>query len=463
MMRKYVLYILFLWIIQEASGAELAISTAPNHQLRPSVASSGTNYLTVWGDNRNSSSTGTDIWGRIISIDGIPLDSFPICTLTQNQHFPEVAWGASKYLVTWMYEGSKIYGQFVDINGNLIDATFLIGDGLSLPLWKGNDVESNGDNFLVAWAECPSPGEFDIAGRVIQSDGTPVGPVFTICDVPDTQRAPKVVGVGTNYLIAWADFRTGKWNIYGQRVSPGGTLIGGNFSITPKSVPQGSPALASNDSCVLVAWEEDHGVFLGWDIHGSILDTAMNVLHSDFTISMASWDQRLPCACWHLKTSKFIVGWHDYRDGSADIWIREVNKDASLDSEQKITTLSVEQREPDIACSNVCFLIVWEDYRQGSGNVDVYGYVPTTCPVEEKKCLIGEVKIAPNPFVSFVKFIGIKERIRIYDVQGRFVKELDANQIWYGKDARGREVPSGTYFVYPIRKSSFPIQKIIKL
>ncbi|MCK4306894.1 hypothetical protein KAW50_01550 [candidate division WOR-3 bacterium] len=485
MIRKYILCAFLLWIAQESKGAELPIATASKHQVRPSIASSGTNYLAVWYDSRNAVSTKQDIWGRTISIDGVPQDSFPICDNPGGQFMPEVAWGNDKYLVVWHSVNKELYGQFIKKDGTFIGTSFLIEDTLNLvlPGVGGIDVESNGNNFLVAWAyRSISDGDYNIAGRIVTGVGSFAGPVFTVCDAPDTQFAPKVVGIDTNYLIGWSDFRTGNWTPMGQRVSPSGTpLIGGNFSITAKTEPQRSLALASNDTCVLVVWEEDHGFLIGWDIHGSILDADMKVLHSDIVISVAMWDQRLACAAWHPKTSKFIVGWHDYsgsKASTANIWIRKVGEDGSLDSEQKITTLPVEQREPDIACSNECFLIVWEDYRQGSSNIDIYGYIPACTGKEENgytnDYVIEKIKSFPNPFVSFVKFIGVKEGVRIYDIRGRLVKELKvhsdeserANQIllWYGKDISGREVPSGTYFVHPVPPSANrTVQKIIKL
>ncbi len=455
-------------MIQEAKSAELAISRVSKNQTRPSIASSGTNYLVAWYSKHNLSLTGIDIWGRIISIDGALQDSFPICTLLQNQIFPKVAWGNNKYLVTWMLSNTKldeIYGQFIDINGNFIDTAFLILDNLDLSVGSGNDIESNGTNFLVVSTKNGGTSNLDIVGRIVKDTDSFAGAAFNVCNIADTQFFPKTVSINKNYLVAWPDFRTGTWNTYGQKISKSGAFIGGNFSIASKSDPQRRIALASNDSCVLVAWEEDHGMFVGWDIQGSIFDTAMNILHSDFTICMGMWDQRLPCACWHSKTSKFIVGWHDYRVSPANIWIRKVTDNKVFDSEEKITTLPIEQREPDIASSSKCFLVVWEDYRQSSTDINIYGYIPNCTGKEENIHImkkLEKIKSYPNPFVDFVKFIGVKEEIRIYDIRGRFVKELKANQVWYGRNANNVEVPSGTYFVHPIR-SSLPIQKIIKL
>jgi hypothetical protein len=391
--------ILLLCVIQEARARELPISTAPEHQLRPAIASSGDNYLVVWQDDR-SASTGTDIWGRIVTINGDPLDSFPICTQPDYQASPAVAWGGDNYLVIWEDRLQKIYGQLVDENGNLVGISFLIGENLNSPYEAGNDVASNGTNYLVVWTTSPA----DIAGRMVSNTGSPIGPAFTVSSAADSQFFPQTISVGSNYLVAWPDKRTGNWNIYGQGVASDGSLIGTNFSISSKPKSERRIALASNDSCLLVAWEQSTSIITGWDIYGTIFDSTMSVLAFDVAISGAMWDQRLSCACWHSATSRFIVGWQDYRGAStANIWIRGIETDGTLDAEQQITSLPVEQRQPDIACSRICFLIVWEDYREGASDIDIYGYIPPPCPVEEVSCQLtmrnGQLSIYPNPFI----------------------------------------------------------------
>jgi flagellar hook assembly protein FlgD len=69
------------------------------------------------------------------------------------------------------------------------------------------------------------------------------------------------------------------------------------------------------------------------------------------------------------------------------------------------------------------------------------------------------VKIYPNPFIIEQNYVltieGLAENssVKIVDINGRLVKQLDRNEIfgenaiWDGKDDKGNFVPSGIYIV----------------
>jgi hypothetical protein len=74
--------------------------------------------------------------------------------------------------------------------------------------------------------------------------------------------------------------------------------------------------------------------------------------------------------------------------------------------------------------------------------------------------VVATLTARPNPFnpqteLSFSSPVAGDAAVRVYDVLGRLVKTLDAGAVsaggngrvtWYGRDAAGREVSSGTYF-----------------
>jgi len=76
--------------------AGLAVSTAPDFQAVPAVAGSGTNYLVVWQDGRNSLVGGTDLYGARVRLDGTVLDAggFSLNTGSADQQYPKLASGS---------------------------------------------------------------------------------------------------------------------------------------------------------------------------------------------------------------------------------------------------------------------------------------------------------------------------------------------------------------------------------
>src|SRR5687767_5182774 len=69
------------------------LSGQTNAQRSPAVAFNGTNFLVAWSDDRNSGSTGTDIYAVRVSADGVVLDSaaIPICRAANEQIQPSIA------------------------------------------------------------------------------------------------------------------------------------------------------------------------------------------------------------------------------------------------------------------------------------------------------------------------------------------------------------------------------------
>jgi hypothetical protein len=62
----------------------------------PAVAGSGTNYLVVWQDGRNSLVGGTDLYGARVRLDGTVLDAggFSLNTGSADQQYPKLASGS---------------------------------------------------------------------------------------------------------------------------------------------------------------------------------------------------------------------------------------------------------------------------------------------------------------------------------------------------------------------------------
>ncbi|MCA9729090.1 MAG: T9SS type A sorting domain-containing protein, partial [Candidatus Eisenbacteria bacterium] len=94
------------------------------------------------------------------------------------------------------------------------------------------------------------------------------------------------------------------------------------------------------------------------------------------------------------------------------------------------------------------FVGYWLEAVDRNGTSEFFG--PRSLRVHEK-----DATAWPNPFQSTVELRlpnGTQTPVRILDVTGRVVRELatpveGASWSWDGRDASGREVPAGIYFV----------------
>lgn len=182
------------------------------------LAFDGTNYLVVWDDTRGCEGGGEeyrdyrDVYGQLISTDttGVLVGSeIAICTAAKIQKEPHLAYGIGKYLVAWwderdgVYDGTDIYGQFVDTSGTLDGGNFPI-DVNNYPSDNPLFVAFDGTNFLVTFHDEVN-NEWDLYARFVSQSGDVSSRRITISNKPGNQHIPVPVFDGTKYLITWID------------------------------------------------------------------------------------------------------------------------------------------------------------------------------------------------------------------------------------------------------------------
>jgi len=137
---------------------------------------------------------------------------------------------------------------------------------LTAPLAEGNQrwpaVAAGPDGYLVVWQEGEAMAgveNIDILCARVGPDGKPRDPkALTVCGAPGLQIYPAAAFDGTNFLVAWQDFRTGKdWDVYAARVSPEGELIDPeSFVVASGSGNQIYPAGAGDGKSCWLVWSD---------------------------------------------------------------------------------------------------------------------------------------------------------------------------------------------------------------
>jgi hypothetical protein len=303
----------------------IAISTAAGEQEVPALAFDGTNYLVVWRDGRSGN---WDIYGARVSPAGAVLDpgGIAISTAPGFQHYPALAFDGTNYLVAWQDgrsgAGDDIYSSRVSPAGAVLDP-----GGIAISTAAGNQggpaLAFDGANYLVAWGDWRS-GAGDIYGTRVSPVGAVLDPGgIAISTAPIYQVSPALAFDGTNYLVAWQDGRSGgtEFDIYGARVSPAGAVLdpGGIPISTAPRYQFLPPALAFDGSNYLVAWTD-------WrsgqtDIYGARVSPAGAVLDpGGIAISTAPGFQELPALSFD--GTNYFVAWDDTY---ADVYGARVN------------------------------------------------------------------------------------------------------------------------------------------
>jgi len=251
-------------------------------------------YLVVWEDRRNQYTSGPDIFGQRVSAAGDRLGpNFRISAAgtTMGESNPAMAWNsvADQYLVVWEdlrsreTRGVDIYGQLVTSGAKRLGGNFRISGTAALRNEATPQVAYDRDRnqYLVVWRDnrVAGPAAMDIYGRRVAANGKRLGADFRISGTAgplDAYSPAAAWNAKTDeYLVVWRDRRNGAvsgYDVYGQEVSWGGALLGGNFRISGPGATSDDtcPALAYNPHLdqYLVVWQDHRYAGLSDDIWG---------------------------------------------------------------------------------------------------------------------------------------------------------------------------------------------------
>ncbi|MDY7229175.1 Ig-like domain-containing protein [Hyalangium rubrum] len=338
-------------------------------QREPAVASNGTDYLVVWTDTRNEEGT-SDLYATRVSASGDVLDPLGIdLTPTTNaQSNAAVVFDGTNYFVVWQDgrrgSGTDIYGARVSPSGVVLDPSGLaISTSGTLNHFKRQPkLLFDGTNHLVVWQEqlgFTTP--FDLYGQRVSRTGALVGSRITVCNTTSNQSNAALGFDGTNYLVVWQDDRAGNDDLYGTRISTLGTVLDppSGLALITTSTAQGNPTVAFNGLSYFIAWNE---FSTQGDIFGARITTSGSVLDpSGLALIQATANQTHPKLL--RRGNEYLLTWQDFRLGQWDIYAARVNfTGASIDGQGfPIYTGAGNQTGPVTAANSTGSLIAWTD------------------------------------------------------------------------------------------------------
>ncbi len=348
----------------------IAITTAAGDQGVPALAFDGTNYLVSWEDNRLDS---FDVYCARVSPQGMVLDpeGIRLSRGVSEQYYPSVAFDGTNYLVSWIdWDGrnpSSVCAARVSLAGVVLDPEgFTVCPGCDG--WYPAMAFGGGRHFAVWQSERTS---VDVCGVRVTPQGTVLDSTgLLVSAVANEQWSPAAAFNGTNYLVAWEDYRNGDYaDIYAARVTPqGGVLDRGGILVTSADGDQDWVAAVSDGTDYLVVWEDGRGA--SDDIYAARV-TGQGVLRDTNSIAVCTYgsDQNRPCAAFG--STDYLVAWQDWRGGNTDIFAARVTPGGVvLDPDGIRVALAAERQElPALSWDGENWLVAWADRR--SGNWDI--------------------------------------------------------------------------------------------
>ncbi len=308
----------------DTSGASIGVPTViadtPKQHRKPRAAINRSNggYLVVWYDD----DINKGVFGRLLTSQAEPLgDIIVMAPPNHGEQAVTVAYSPSPphYLATWVdYRNvtADVFAQRLSTTGQFLGGNISVSlapQSQFTPAVVYNDFNGL---FFVTWGDRRlGSGAVDIYGRFVTNDGALWGSEILICSAGNDQWTP-VAAVNDqtgDMLVIWQDERNSPqtYNLYGQRISLTGSLLGGNFpAASIQSNHQASPNVAYGGDVFLVSWEdlraagqETNDIYARWFGDDGI------ALGPDLVISADPDGQGSPSSVYHPGSGRFFVVW----------------------------------------------------------------------------------------------------------------------------------------------------------
>jgi hypothetical protein len=239
-------------------------------RLMPSVAYNAAEdqYLVVWMYEVGSDDY--EIWGKRIPWNGpgsyaeFRIFDWP----NRNFWMPRVAWNSARneYLVTWNATDTTWPPQPTDVAGHRVSAEGVVQNPGVPIIITTTDQPHNVDllysadqgGYMVVWTRVSATTSYDVYGAFLDPDGAKITPPgeFPISAEPGTQDFPAVATNEENrYMVAWDDYQSGNWDIYGQVFRTNGSSFTAPFTLANTSDHEAYPDVTTNaTSQYLTTW-----------------------------------------------------------------------------------------------------------------------------------------------------------------------------------------------------------------
>ncbi|TES94472.1 MAG: T9SS type A sorting domain-containing protein, partial [Candidatus Cloacimonadota bacterium] len=371
---------------------------------RPTVASSGINCLVVWN---NAPAGYPDIYGARVSSQGTLLDSTPvfISTDANNPSHPAISYDGINYMVVWEdFEGfgldschKFIRGARIAEDGTIIDTIPLTFITYSCTTFNNPYIKEFSlnpilyfglENYLLVWNIIDLTGDFsqNIYGCMISPDGVVLDTNYiSISNASGNQIFPSLAFDGSEFLVAWEDFRNAsngfKPAIYFTKIDTSGIVLDtiGKPLLTNTTTKLQHPSVSYGGGEYLVSFTDRRGnpfkYAIDDDIYVSRVDiTGSPIDSSGIPITLSTQHQRMPAV--GFDGENHLVVWEDERGEDIDLYGALIDTSGNILTPPGVFPVSqakYKQLKPKVDFVNPYYLVVWQDYRDADWITRLYG------------------------------------------------------------------------------------------
>ena len=353
------------WTPDRRLTDHLGISQTPNNNAHGLAALGDTIHL-VWYDLREvvesiyyiRSTDGGTTWGREVRLSPPGLRS----------RYPSLAASRSNVFVVW--SETRPDGEFIrfrrspDIGSAWDTAMDLSPKRL---LVAGPSLAVSGSILHVAWGDSVK-GNQRIWYRRSPDGGTTWEPETCLTPPKALAQRPALAAEGSRVQVVWMDSLPGNWEIYSIRSSDGGISWGAPERLTKDPARSQHPAIGSDGSLVVMAWEDDRNggrsrIFLKRSTDGG------QNWGSEWPLNDTPYPATYPTLALVGQTIHLV--WDAWFSGNNDEIMYKLSRDGgkTWEPDLRLTQNLQYSSIPSLAVSGPGVHVIWEDYRDANREI----------------------------------------------------------------------------------------------
>lgn len=321
----------------------------------PSMAWNGHEYGIAWHEGFTG---GREVWFRRIDIAGNQVGgALNVSAAAGESSFPALIWNGSEWVVVWEDDrdgNDEVYFRRIAADSSAITGAIRVTDtGLPSrhPAIGWDPVHGR---YLIVFEEGSR------LNAISSSAPNPNSPLIAVTTTGDASD-PSIAWSGSEWGVTWHDRRnTGQGlnnDIFFRRLFSTGAPTGSELQLTTAATSEITPRLAWDGAAYGIVWSGDAR------IRFRRVSSSGQLLGSEIQLSSVA-DSSGPDVAW--TGSDYLVGWHDDRDGGADleIFIAGVRADGtSAGWETQVTQTTAQSAWPSLVWTGTQLAVAMADTR----------------------------------------------------------------------------------------------------
>lgn len=372
-------------------GPEFQVNSyTTGYQITPDVGMDGTGKFVVVWTNVNQDLTDREISVQRFDAGGVPEggESQANSFTTGNQWFPALATAPSGgFLAIWEGVGagdpdSGVFGQPFDAAGTALGGALLFNSYTTGEQGDSAVAADGQGNFVVVWTGADQDGsDTGIFGRRVGPTGTLLGGEFQVNTYTTGYQVSPAVAADSagNFLVVWTSVSLDNLRspVIGRRFNAAGVAQGNEFQINANSTDRLSDPAVAADSAgnFVVTWDRPGDALSLGDVFARRVDASGVPVGDEVQVNthtpQMQWGARVATGA----AGSFVVVWESLssQDGSySGVFARRFDGAGTpITSEFRVNSYSTgNQAKPAIASDGSgAFVVTWiSDGQDGSAH-----------------------------------------------------------------------------------------------